>query len=122
MVASSLSWFGKTRRDDAHPLVAHGVADGEQALLNHAEQDEAILAVVLPPVLADHAEGILEGEPGGIEGHAVSGEVLRCLVIIPFEIVIFQDTTAMPYLARVQPIGRAYITAPICQGTNSRSP
>src|SRR4029077_6390201 len=61
MVASSFSWLGKARRDDAHPLVAHGVADREHTLLDHTEQDETVLAVVPPPVLAHHGERIAEG-------------------------------------------------------------
>src|SRR5258708_4155756 len=88
MVASSFLWLGKARRDDAHPLAAHGVADCEQALLNHAEQDESVLAVVSPPIFADHRECVAEGAAGSLEAHAMSGEIPGVLVVIPFEIVI----------------------------------
>src|SRR5208282_5462764 len=94
MVASSLSRFGNTSRDDARPLIAHGVGDGEQALLDHPEQDEAVLSITLPPILADHGEDVRECKARRREAHAMTGEVLGCLGVIPFEIVILHDTTA----------------------------
>src|SRR5205085_2468474 len=50
MVASLLSWLGKTRRDDAYPLAAQGVGDGKQTVFDHPKHDEAVFSVVLPPI------------------------------------------------------------------------
>jgi hypothetical protein len=57
MVASPFPWFGQSRRNDPRPRAALSVGDGEHPVLDHAEQDVAILAVVLTLVLARHGKG-----------------------------------------------------------------
>jgi hypothetical protein len=89
MIASSLSWFGKACRDDACPLAAYSVGDSKQTLFDHPKQDEAVFAILLPPILADHCEDICEGKSRRRQAHAMIGEVLGCLGVIPFEIVVF---------------------------------
>jgi hypothetical protein len=73
MIPSPFSRFGKARRDDAHPLAAHGVADHEQMLLDHAQQDETTLAMMLPAVLANHGKHIVECKTSSFEAHAMDG-------------------------------------------------
>jgi hypothetical protein len=51
MVASSFLWFRQSGRDDPDPRTALCVDDGKEVVLNHAEQEIAILAVISPPVL-----------------------------------------------------------------------
>ena len=94
MVASSLSWFGKACRDDTRPLAAYGVGNGKQAPFEHPKQDEAGFSIFLPTILADLCEDIREGKSRRRKAHAMTGEVLRCLSVIPFEIVVSHDTTA----------------------------
>src|SRR5436190_605615 len=84
MVASLLSWLGKTRRDDAYPLAAQGVGDGKQTAFDHPKQDEAVFSVVLPPIFADHGKDIGESKARRRKAHAMTGEVLGCLGFVPF--------------------------------------
>jgi hypothetical protein len=58
MTASSFPWFRQSGRDDPHALCIH---DGEQTIVNHPEQDIAILAVIFAPILADYGKRIVEG-------------------------------------------------------------
>ncbi len=51
------------------------LADREQVLLNHAEQDETVLAVVLPAILANHGKRIVERKAGSLEAHAMTGVI-----------------------------------------------
>jgi hypothetical protein len=68
MVASSFPWFRQSSRDNPDPRVALRVDDGKQVVLDHPEQDIAILAVIATPVLTHHGEGVIEGQAGAVSG------------------------------------------------------
>jgi hypothetical protein len=76
MVASSFLWFRQSGRDDPDPRAALCVDDGKEVVLDHAEQDIAILAVILPPVLTYHGERVIEGQASCLEAYAVIGQIL----------------------------------------------
>jgi len=101
MIAPSFPWLGQSGRDDPHACAPQGVGDREQTVLDHAEQEIALLAVPLTPVLARHSKRVIECQPRDLESHAVTGEVLGGVGVIPLEVVIFHDTTGYPYHARM---------------------
>jgi hypothetical protein len=71
MVASSFLWFRQSGRDDPNPRAALCVDDGKEVVLDHAEQDVAILAVILPPVLTYHGERVIEGRASSFEAYLI---------------------------------------------------
>jgi len=75
MVASSFPWFRQSSRDNPDPRVALRVDDGKQVVLDHPEQDIAILAVIATPVLTHQGEGVIEGQAGCLETYAVPGRI-----------------------------------------------
>src|SRR5437868_1919691 len=74
MMASSFPWFGRSGRDDPYPRAALRVGHGKQAVVDHAEQDVAILAVILTPSSRATAKG--SSKASCLEAHAVIGEIL----------------------------------------------
>jgi spermidine synthase len=83
MVTSSFPWFRQSGRDDPDPRAALRVDDGKEVVLDHAEQDIAILAVILPPVLTYHGERVIEGQASCLEAYAVIGQILGGLGVLP---------------------------------------
>jgi len=105
MVASSFPWFRQSGRDDPDPRAPLRVDNGKEVVLDHAEQDIAILAVISTPVLTYHGERVIEGQASCLEAYAVISPILGRLGIIPLEIIIFHDTTGYPYHARMEAAG-----------------
>jgi hypothetical protein len=99
MVASSFLWFRQSGRDDPDPRAALCVDDGKEVVLDHAEQDMPILAVISSPVLTYHGERVIEGQASCLEAYAVIGQILGGLEVIPFEIIVSHDITGYPYNA-----------------------
>ena len=89
MVASSFLWFRQSGRDDPNPRAALCVYDGEEVVLDHAEQDIATLAVILTPVLTYHSERVIEGQASCLEAYAVIGQILGGLDVIPLELIFY---------------------------------
>jgi spermidine synthase len=85
MVASSFPWFRQSSRDNPDPRVALRVDDGKQVVLDHPEQDIAILAVIATPVLTHHGEEVIEGPAGCLETYAVPGQISGSLLVVPLE-------------------------------------
>jgi len=81
------------------------VDNGKEVVLDHAEQDIAILAVISTLVLTYHGERVIEGQASWLEAYAVINPILGRLGIIPLEIIIFHDTTGYPYHARMEAAG-----------------
>jgi hypothetical protein len=57
MVEALLIGFGSSCRDDADQVSPECVSDDQESTFDHADQDVAILAVILAPVLSRGAEG-----------------------------------------------------------------
>jgi hypothetical protein len=88
MVASSLLRLGDTRRDDSYPLTAQGTGHSKEPILDHAEQNESVLSVILPPILAGNGKDVIERKSRRLEAHAVTGKVLGCFTVVAFEILV----------------------------------
>ena len=89
MIAPSFPWFRQAGRDDPNPRAALCVDDSKEVVLDHAEQDIAILAVILRPVLTYHSERVIKGQASCLEAYAVIGQILGGLDVIPLELIIF---------------------------------
>jgi hypothetical protein len=75
MVSTSLVRFCFSDRNDPHHIVSHRVGDDQQPVLDHADEDQALLAVILAIVHKVDRERVIEGVAGLFEAHRVLGEV-----------------------------------------------
>ena len=99
MVTSPFAWLGQSSRDDPHARATQSVGDRKQTVLDHTEQEMALLAIPLTPVFARHSKRVIKCQPCYFERHAMTGNVPGSFGVIPLEIAIFHDTTGYPYLA-----------------------
>jgi hypothetical protein len=91
MITPSFPWLGQSGRDDPHAWATQGIGDREQAPLDHAQEDIAILAVSFTSVLARYGKWVVEGQTCDFERYAVTGDVPGGLGIIPLEIIVLHD-------------------------------
>jgi hypothetical protein len=96
MVSASLVWFCLTCRDNPDFVRSQCVSDGQEAVINHAKKDQAMLAVVLAVVHEIDGEWIIEGFSSLLEANGVLGKIGCRLRIIPFEIVRIHNITDYP--------------------------
>src|SRR5262249_21218717 len=87
-------------RDDSDARAALSVGDGEQMVLNHAEQDIAILPVVVTPVLTRHGEWIIERRASRLEAHTVTVEILGGFDVVPLEIFMVHVYYGLPVFGK----------------------
>ena len=62
-------------------------------VVDHPKEHIAILAVILTSVLADDAKRIVESSASCLEAHAVLLGILRSFSVVPFEVIVFHNTT-----------------------------
>jgi spermidine synthase len=80
MVASSFPWFRQSSRDNPDPRVALRVDDGKQVVLDHPEQDIAILAVSRRLSSRTTAKGSSKARRAASKTYAVPGQISGRLV------------------------------------------
>src|SRR5712691_6349489 len=87
MLSTSLMRFCFSDRNDPHGIVSDRVGDDQQPVLDHADEDQALLAVFLAVVHKVDRERVVECVASLLEAHPVLGEVRSGLGIVPLEII-----------------------------------
>lgn len=88
MVSPLLIWFGSSRRNNADGFAPHGVGDRKQSAVHHANDNKAILAIVLAVVELFNGDGVLEDIARRRETDAVPGIVVGGFPFVPFEAAV----------------------------------
>ena len=76
------------RRDDPDAFAPLRVDNGQYLTGDYAEQDRALLAISLTVVDPLDCIGVIKGKRGLLKADAMIPEILGCLIVIPFELVI----------------------------------
>jgi hypothetical protein len=72
-----------TGRDDADAVSTEGMGDGEQTLLNHAQQHIALLSIPFATIIHLRGECVAEGQAGYVKAHAAPCEIGRRRPVFP---------------------------------------
>ena len=81
---------------DPCPVVSHRVGDDQESAIDHANEDQAQLTVILAIVHEIDRKWVVDRVARLLEAHAVLGEIGSSLRVIPLEFVRIHDTTVYP--------------------------
>jgi hypothetical protein len=94
-ISTSQVRLGRTRRASAvptraGPLRSQGVTDEQQPILDHAEQGEAFIGVVVPSTSPFDCERAAERRAGHFERNAIVALIGSCLDVVPCECAVLR--------------------------------
>jgi hypothetical protein len=83
-------------REDTNGFAPQRVGHEQKPVVDRADDNIALLAVILPVVLILDSEGVFENRSRSFERNPMLGIILRCLCLVPFEGMAAHGTIVCP--------------------------